>query len=293
MWGCIGTDFVDEPLAPSASHAEIIESEVSLQPTEEYTLSFRLVAVDGSELPAVWEWASRNENVAMVSNDGTVVGIGTGQTWVDATANAEFADSCLVTVVSDPDAVASITIEGDTTNMDVDETRQLTAVLRNIDGDEISGDVTWESNNTAVATVDASGLVTAIANGDVGIVASSSGKSSVPFEITVGESVSSRMGMFSGRNGYNAEGTAVLETVGSNSTLILKEDFKTQNGPGLYIYLSKSDQNVSGGIELSMLDSTEGMQSFDIAGGVDVSQFNYAIIYCKPFGIVFAAALLE
>ena len=53
--GCIGTDFVDQPLAPAGSKAEIEPSSLSLNVDEEYPLDFRLVAVAGSEL-ATMDW---------------------------------------------------------------------------------------------------------------------------------------------------------------------------------------------------------------------------------------------
>jgi hypothetical protein len=58
------------------------------------------------------------------------------------------------------------------------ETVQLSASVRDQNGNEMSGQtVTWASDPPAVATVDASGQVTAVANGQATVTASSSGKS--------------------------------------------------------------------------------------------------------------------
>ena len=291
--GCIGTDFVDQPLAPAGSKAEIEPSSLSLNVDEEYPLDFMLVAVDGSELAATWTWSSRAADVAIVDNNGLVKAIAAGQTWIDGIANQMFADSVLVTVVADVNAIASITVEGDTTNLDVGETRQLTAVLRNINGDILSGTVDWSSLNPDVAAVDNSGLVTAKTDGVTSIVASAGSVSSVPFELTVGESVISRTGTFSGRNGYHAEGTAILTTSGNNSNLYFDADFQTQSGPGLYVYLTPNESNVAGGLSLGPILSTTGEQTYTLPGSADPDDYNYVIIYCQPFGVLFGVAPLQ
>jgi hypothetical protein len=55
------------------------------------------------------------------------------------------------------------------------ETLQLTAYLVNTDGDTVPGDVEWATDNPARASVDASGLVTAIDTGTVKIYATHEG----------------------------------------------------------------------------------------------------------------------
>ncbi len=291
--GCIGTDLVDVPLGPSAAEAVIEESELSLIKEDTFTLSYKLISIDGSEVAAEWEWSSRDFSIADVDQKGTVTAYEPGQTWVDGIANGSFRDSILVTVVADANAIASVRIEGDTTNMEIDEMRQLTAVLRNVAGDVLVGEVSWMSNNTAIASVDDNGLVTAVSDGVTNIVGISDDVSSVPFEIAVGANHVTRTGMFSGRNGYNAQGTAILETIGAETILAFGGNFITQSGPGLYVYLSPNAQNVVGGLSLGELKSTSGAQAYDLPGSANPAMYDYVIIYCKPFGVLFAVAALE
>src|SRR5207253_4385123 len=62
------------------------------------------------------------------------------------------------------------------------QTVQLTATPKDANGTPLSGRVvTWSSNNTAVATVDGNGLVTAIATGTATITATSEGQSGTAF----------------------------------------------------------------------------------------------------------------
>jgi uncharacterized protein YjdB len=293
MTGCIGTDFVDVPLGPAASEAIIVESELGLIKGDSYTLSYKLLATDGSEVAAEWEWSSRDLSVADVDQEGTVIAYEPGQTWVDGVANGSFHDSVLVTVTDNPNAITSVSIVGDTTNMTVGGMRQLIAVLRNLAGDVLTGDVNWLSNDPSIASVDDSGLVSALTDGKTSIVATSDNISSVPFDVAVGSTNMTRTGMFSGRNGYNAMGTAVLETIGEVTTLTLGSDFSTESGPGLYVYLSPNEQNVTGGLSLDMLTSTTGAQAYELPGGADPAQYDYAVIYCQPFNILFAVAPLQ
>jgi len=293
MTACIGTDLVDIPLGPAPSEAVIAESELSLIKGETYTLTYKLIDTDGGEVPAQWEWSCRNLTIADVSQEGTVMAFEPGQAWVDGIANESFHDSVLVTVVDNQDAVASVTIEGDTTNMMVGETRQLTAVLRNVAGDVLTGDVSWTINNPAIASINDNGLVSAVADGATSAIATSENINSIPFDVVVGNNDATRTGMFSGRNGYHAEGTAVLETIDVMTVLAFGSDFSTQSGPGLYVYLSPNEQNVTGGLSLGPLDSTSGAQAYELPEGADPAKYDYVIIYCQPFGVLFAVAPLQ
>ena len=69
-----------------------------------------LLAADGSEVDADWAFTSRDQSIATVDIAGTISGLSAGQTWVDGIANSNFKDSVLVTVVSDPNEIASIMI---------------------------------------------------------------------------------------------------------------------------------------------------------------------------------------
>ncbi|HEY3011153.1 MAG TPA: Ig-like domain-containing protein [Gemmatimonadales bacterium] len=76
-----------------------------------------------------------------------------------------------------PAPVASVTIIPSTLPLTVGETQQLTAVLRNAAGTELTGrTVTWTTSDATVATVSTSGLVSALSTGSATIEASSEGQ---------------------------------------------------------------------------------------------------------------------
>ena len=81
------------------------------------------------------------------------------------------------TAVTQPVAVATVTVSPGSQTLVVGATATLTATLADAAGNPITGrPITWVSNNPAVATVTSSGVVTAIAEGVARIDGSSGGK---------------------------------------------------------------------------------------------------------------------
>lgn len=119
------------------------------------------------------EWASRDTSVVTVSNTGLVTAVANGTTWVVA-ARGGVADSSRITVAQ---AVASVTVTPNTPTLtSIGDTVQLSASIEDAGGTVVADSTaSWSSLDTLVATVNASGLVTAVANGTAGIVAVSGG----------------------------------------------------------------------------------------------------------------------
>lgn len=116
-------------------------------------------------------YSSANTAVATVTNEGAVIAVGVGSTTVSAIADGKSA-SAQVTVT--PEAVAAVEVSPSTVTLRRSQTRQFTAVARNAGGNTITGRTfTWSSSNSAIASVDQNGLVTAIGLGTVNIAATS------------------------------------------------------------------------------------------------------------------------
>jgi uncharacterized protein YjdB len=114
-------------------------------------------------------FSSSNPAVATVSPVGVVIGVAVGGATISASANGKSA-STEVTVT--PEAAATVTITPSTLLLRKTNTRQLTAVARNAQNNEVKGRTfRWTTSNPAVATVDQTGLVTAIGAGTANIVA--------------------------------------------------------------------------------------------------------------------------
>lgn len=83
-------------------------------------------------------------------------------------------DKATVTVTTKYSDVESVSVSPKTNNLEVDDTRQLNVT---VEPSTAKQDVTYASDDDEVATVNSSGLVTAIAEGEATIMASVDGKS--------------------------------------------------------------------------------------------------------------------
>jgi hypothetical protein len=69
------------------------------------------------------------------------------------------------------------------------------------------------------------------------------------------------------------------------------EDFKTDSGPGLYVYLSV-DKSANDYVNLGKLKAIEGNMNYDIPTGTNTTKYNFVLIWCEPFSVLFGHAEL-
>ena len=103
-------------------------------------------------------WSSSDEGIATVSN-GTITAIAAGTATITVTAEG-VSDTATVVVVQ---PVESVTIAPKTATLEIGETQQLATTVSPSNASNSS--VSYESSATGVASVNSSGLVTAIAAG--------------------------------------------------------------------------------------------------------------------------------
>ena len=119
-------------------------------------------------------WASSNSGIASVSGSGFVTGVTVGAATITATSEGKSGTAAL-TVTNVP--VASVTVSPASASVPAGQTVQLTATLKDANGNTLTGrTVTWSSDNTAVATVSGSGLVSGVVAGAATITATSEAK---------------------------------------------------------------------------------------------------------------------
>ncbi len=134
-------------------------------------------------------WASSATAVATVNASGVATAAGNGTATITATAGSA-SGSAQVTVAQEVSAV-TVTPAADT--VVVGDTLRLTVEASDANGHAVAGaDFAWASGDTAVATVDSTGLVTGVGAGEIEITAASSGVAGVavltvvaPFPATV------------------------------------------------------------------------------------------------------------
>ena len=136
-------------------------------------------------------WTSSNPSVATVSN-GTVTALAAGSTTITVTtADGGFTATCSVTVSSDPNQTVSALIltEASSSTKEI-PAFTVTAKYSDRTTEEITSKVTWNSTDTAVATVAAGGTVTLVAAGKTEVTATYEKKESNKATVTVSAPVS-------------------------------------------------------------------------------------------------------
>ena len=122
-------------------------------------------------------WSSSNTGAATVSGSGLVTGVAAGSSTITATSEGRSGSSAVTVTAAPPAPVASVSVAPATATITIGGNQQLTATPRDASGNVLAGrSVTWSSNNTGVATVSGSGLVSAVAAGSASISATSEGK---------------------------------------------------------------------------------------------------------------------
>jgi serine/threonine protein kinase/alpha-tubulin suppressor-like RCC1 family protein len=116
-------------------------------------------------------WRSSDETIATVSAQGAVTALRAGHATITAQIESQSA-SAAVTVSAVP--VVSVAVTPATLTLPIGKSAQLTVALRDTRGGALKDrDVTWSSSNPTVATVSATGSVTAAAGGSATITATS------------------------------------------------------------------------------------------------------------------------
>ncbi len=110
-------------------------------------------------------YSTSNAAIATVSGNGLVDALSPGNAVITVTTvEGGFTATCDIQVKSGTVAVTGVTVSPTGLELRPGETAQLTA---NVEPEGATNqDVSWSTNNAAVATVDNNGLVTAITNGD-------------------------------------------------------------------------------------------------------------------------------
>lgn len=296
VFGCVGTDFEDDPKDASIlTNTEVAQLMIGNTITIEAQYYYNMwVVVENEQLI----WDSMDESIATVNQVGVISGVSKGQTTITVSSVDEISKDISITVVEDASQVASVVVTAPETSILVGETLQFSAEALTIDN-TAKGDAvfTWITLDTNIATISEDGLLAGIADGSVGVVATSEGVSSQPFTIMVGNDA--RIGQFMGSGSYDAKGTAIMTFNGSDELILtFSDDFSTDFALGTFVYLA----NVTGGtavrsqgLEISEV-SGNGAQQYNISNvdaSVGFDTYKFVVLLCKPASITFGTAELK
>jgi uncharacterized protein YjdB len=134
----------------------------------------------GRTIDSPVQWSASDTTIATVSDSGLVRGVAPGSVNIVARNKTVTGSAPLTVTASDPTTVpvASATVTLASSTLNPGQTTQATATTRDANGNILSGRaIAWSTNNSLVATVSSTGVVTAVASGSALIVATSEGKS--------------------------------------------------------------------------------------------------------------------
>jgi hypothetical protein len=93
---------------------------------------------------------------------------------------------------------------------------------------------------------------------------------------------------------HPTSGAAVVLGNGTGQRFLRFEDFATDNGPDLNVYLvNSSTGDVSDFVDLGDLTGNIGEQNYEIPVEVDLDRYDRVVIWCVRFGVGFGDALLD
>ena len=147
--------------APELEGVTVEPSQITVVKGETAELSFAVTPKDAS-----WEgvyWQSSDETVATVDQDGVVTAVATGTAEISVHVDS-FNDVCTVTVKGGP--LESLVLNETALSLFVGGTSQLSFTYNPEDADFDPSSAKWSSADETVATVDGTGLVTAVGTGE-------------------------------------------------------------------------------------------------------------------------------
>jgi len=150
-------------------------------------------------------------------------------------------------------------------------------------------------------------LITALISGFIGFIAGNAFwylASPLWIDRIVAESIAEggtilATGQFSGADASHKGAGQVAVIDQNGQTIVRFTEFEVTNGPDLYVWLVKAgniqksaDVKASEWIELGVLKGNIGDQNYSLPAGTDISEYQTVIVWCRQFGVLFAAAAL-
>ncbi len=183
---------VAEPPPPEPVVSTVTVTPASMMMMVGGTFQFTAVATtaDGMVIDDVeFTWMSDDAEVATVDVTGLVTAVAAGTAMITATGNDVTSMPATVTVEEAAPVVATVEIvDAMPVMLQTGETHQLMAVARTTDGTMVGGvTFAWSSDDNEVATVDSTGLVTAVGAGMADVTAMTEDTTSEPVTVTVAD----------------------------------------------------------------------------------------------------------
>ena len=94
------------------------------------------------------------------------------------------------------------------------------------------------------------------------------------------------------RSSHSTSGTARIVKDSANRRFLVFENFSTDNGPDLRVWLSKNT-SAAQYQEVGKLTAVAGNFSYELAANIDPVLYNHVLIWCEDFSVLFGYAVLK
>jgi uncharacterized protein YjdB len=148
-------------VAPTITVGQSAQATVTLKDANGNVLTGRTV-----------NWVSSDASIVSVSSSGVVAALKAGGVTITASVDGGVSASAVVSAVAPAPIVKSITLSANATQLNIGQLTQVTAVVRDANGDALTGvPVSFSSNPSGIATVSGSGMVAGVSVGNAAVYA--------------------------------------------------------------------------------------------------------------------------
>jgi hypothetical protein len=236
------------PPPPVVTSVEVTPPSASLSVGTTTTLQATVKDQNGNAMTGqTVTWSTSNAAAATVNTSGVVSGVAAGSATITATSAGKSGTSA-ITVTAVAPVVTTVTVTPASASIVAGTTTTLQAMVKDQNGNVMTGQtVIWSTNNAAAATVSSAGVVSGIAAGSATITATSSGKSGTS-AITVTAASGGGTLLFQenfedanlGSRGWYDNGSAQISTA---------EHIAGSTGSSQYHFLAGATSPTSGGAQ--------------------------------------------
>lgn len=197
----------------------------------------------------------------------------------------------------DDQVVERLSFDNPITQIQINESYQFEVTFFNNVGQPESADIVWSSSNPAVAEISATGLLTAISEGETrisvrvtledGTLITEEQDIMVTLEATMNEEPVTKSGTIITTSSYLLTGDFTISEIDNSENLDLQiaDNYQASTAlPGLYLYLSNNPNSISGALELGGVEVFNGAHSYEISN-TGINEYKYLLYWCKPFSV--------
>ena len=94
------------------------------------------------------------------------------------------------------------------------------------------------------------------------------------------------------RGSHATSGTVRIVKDSSERRFLVFENFSTDNGPDLRVWLSRNT-SAAQYQEVGKLTAVAGNFSYELAANIDPAVYNHVLIWCEDFSVLFGYAILQ